>query len=150
MMYDILVMPGQDTDMNRKESGYYQRTVSQDRLDLLDSNYGDRTEVPSINGGLPITMQVKKEPSYTYGQQQPSRLLSSGASHSTLAVAQPKQRRPFSPPLKHSLPDKGSTGTTTNPAHLTTLDSKRNETGVDVQDQRVDQDGEPPEAAMRR
>lgn len=66
-MYDILVMPGQDNDINGKERGYYQRTVSQDRLDLLDSHYGDRTEVPSINGGLPITMQVKKEPSLNYG-----------------------------------------------------------------------------------
>lgn len=123
--------------------------MSQDRLDLLDSNYGDRTEVPSINGGLPITMQVKKEPSYTYGQQHPSRLLSSGPSHSTLAVAQPKQRRPFSPPLKHSIPAKNTAGgSTTLPQ--STLDSKGHDAGIDVQDRRVDQDGEPPEAAIRR
>ena len=34
----------------------------------MDDHLRDRTEVPSINGGLPITMQVKKEPSFLGGQ----------------------------------------------------------------------------------
>jgi len=121
VMYDILVEPNQAPDTtaytstkelnmtSNKSAACYQRTASQDRLDLLD-NHRDRTEVPSINGGLPITMQVmmvKKEPGFLHGGyagtlngtgSNVGQILSSGTS--STALSQLKHRRPFSPPLK--------------------------------------------------
>ena len=110
VMYDILVEPDRVSNGNTKGSAYYQRTASQDRLDLMDNHLRDRTEVPSINGGLPITMQVKKEPSFVHGgafsgtSSNVGQVLSAGTS--STALSQLKQRRPFSPPLKQNFQDK--------------------------------------------
>lgn len=139
-MYDILVEPEPVQGANTKGSAYYQRNASQDRLDLMDNQLEDRTEVPSINGGLPITMQVKKEPSFVQGGAfagtgyNLGQALSAGTS--STALSQLKQRRPFSPPLKQNFQDKDHT-------REASLDK-----GGKVHETKMDQDGVPPNTVV--
>ena len=103
----------------------------------MDNHLLDRTEVPSINGGLPITMQVKKEPSFLHGgaSSNVGQVLSAGTS--STALSQLKQRRPFSPPLKQNFQEKAPK---TTPALGKNL--------VQVERAEMDQDDVPPNTVI--
>lgn len=101
----------------------------------MDNHLRDRTEVPSINGGLPITMQVKKEPSFLGGtSSNVGQVLSAGTS--STALSQLKQRRPFSPPLKQNFQEKAQKAAPPLDKHLL------------VQDAKMDQDDVPPNTVI--